>query len=61
MEAYSQTLCSIAGRIAGISPEETMGRLRVTVAEERVQMSHWNMEKIVEIRGLARLECVVGD
>ena len=37
-----------------------MGRLRVTMVEERVQVSDW-IWKIVQIGGLARLKCFVGD
>jgi len=43
-----------------LSREETVGRLRVTVVDERMQVSE-DMEKVVEIGGLARLECFVGD
>ena len=37
-----------------------MERLRVTVVEERVQVSYW-IWKIVQIGGLARLKCFVDD
>ena len=37
-----------------------MGSLRVTVVEERVQVSDW-IWKIVHIGGLARSKCFVGD
>jgi len=42
-----------------LSREETVGRLRVTVVDERVQVSDWTW--IVQIGGLARLECFEGD
>ena len=41
--------------------EETVGRLRVTVVEERVRVSGLNLQKIVQIGGLSRLECFVLD
>jgi len=45
-----------------LSREETVGRLRVTVHGRRTGASvRLNMEKIVQIGGLAKLECFVGD
>jgi len=44
-----------------LSREETVGRLRVTVVDERVQVSDWIWRKIVQIGGLAKLVCFVGD
>ena len=37
-----------------------MGRLRVTVVEERVQVFYW-IWKMVQIGRLARLKCFAGD
>jgi len=45
-----------------LSREETVGRLRVTVVDVRTGASvRLDMEKIVQIVGLVRLECFVGD
>jgi len=43
-----------------LSRVETVGRLRVTVVDERVQVSNWIRRlKILQIGGLARLDSVL--